>query len=190
MQPIDIKSLDLTGLEAELVKAALESGAARAAVISPQGIKVMQELRDLCAANTCGNYGKNWVCPPGCGELEPFKEELKHYSRALVLQSIAQLEDSFDFEGMTEAANSHDAMFRAMWALMLKSGMTDILAMSNGGCSLCESCAYPEPCVHPDQLKKPLEGLGVHVAALCKLADIDYINGANTVSYVAMILFN
>ena len=26
--------------------------------------------RDACKANYCGQYGRTWACPPGCGTFE------------------------------------------------------------------------------------------------------------------------
>ena len=52
-----------------LVALAKEVGFTQAAPLDPATITLKQEVRDMCANNTCGQYGKRWSCPPGCGEL-------------------------------------------------------------------------------------------------------------------------
>ena len=34
-------------------------------------IELLPEVRQMCQADTCHMYEKNWSCPPGCGSLEP-----------------------------------------------------------------------------------------------------------------------
>ena len=50
-----------------LVSLALEAGFTHAAVADASILKPMQEVRDMCAANTCHRYGVCWSCPPACG---------------------------------------------------------------------------------------------------------------------------
>lgn len=33
-------------------------------------IELLPEVRQMCQADTCHMYEKNWSCPPGCGSLE------------------------------------------------------------------------------------------------------------------------
>ena len=32
------------------------------------------EVRDMCEANTCGQWNRTWACPPACGTLEEMKQ--------------------------------------------------------------------------------------------------------------------
>jgi predicted metal-binding protein len=59
-----------------------------------------------------------------------------------------------------------------------------------GGCNICEQCAYPEPCRFPDKTYSSIEASGINVTELSRAAEIQYNNGANTVTYFSMILFN
>ena len=51
----------------KLTELALSLGAFRASVIPVEDIETDASFRDLCAANVCGNYGRNWMCPPTRG---------------------------------------------------------------------------------------------------------------------------
>jgi hypothetical protein len=53
-------------------------------------------------------------------------------------------------------------------------------------------CGYlvGEECQFPDKAVSSVEANGIDVIALVKTSGIPYNNGKNTVSYVALILFN
>ena len=48
----------------QLAKIAEESGFSAWAELDVSTIELKPEVRDMCAANTCGQYGKRWSCPP------------------------------------------------------------------------------------------------------------------------------
>lgn len=180
-------------LSERLAETAVSLGAFRAAVIPAEQIPTDASFRTLCAANACGNYGRNWMCPPDVGEPETLIAGLKSYRYALVYQTVGQLEDSFDFEGMTEAGARHNRLMIALReAVAGESGITRRLFLGAGGCRLCEVCAKrtDEPCRHPTLAVASLEACGVNVSALAPLAGMKYINGQNTVTYFGAVLFD
>ena len=67
-------------------------------------------FRELCRANSWGGYGRCWACPPDAGDIRQLIEEAKSCGRAIVFQTVASLEDSYDFEGMTQAAHDHNVL--------------------------------------------------------------------------------
>ena len=75
-----------------------------------EDIPFCPELRQLCESNQCGNYGKSWTCPPAVGKVEDLMRQAKGYQSALVYQTVSQLEDSFDIEGMQEGAKRHNSI--------------------------------------------------------------------------------
>ena len=54
----------------ELKKLGEEAGFTHVSALDCSTIKLLPEVRQMCASNTCHMYGKNWHCPPGCGTLE------------------------------------------------------------------------------------------------------------------------
>ncbi|WP_070000915.1 DUF2284 domain-containing protein [Cellulosilyticum sp. I15G10I2] len=164
----------------------------RVAVIDVEKIVFRQELRDMCKSNVCGKYGTNWACPPGIGELEEVKIRAEEYAKALVIQTVYQLEDSFDFEGMLESKKEHKKVLEKIFNRIKEIyPEIDKMALSAGGCEYCEKCTYLEnqPCRFPDQLIAPIEGYGIDVTALANTSGIPYNNGPNTVSYMSAVLF-
>ena len=73
---------------------AKECGFTFAEVIDVNTLRPMEAVRDMCAADKCHAYGKNWTCPPHCGTLEECREKIRMYSNAILLQTVAKLEQS------------------------------------------------------------------------------------------------
>ena len=81
----------------ELIQNILALGAGKAALIPAGQIVLAAAFRDACAQNSCGAYGKYWVCPPACGEIEALMVRVRSYDQAILYESVGHFEDSFDF---------------------------------------------------------------------------------------------
>ncbi len=177
----------------ELAIHTMALGAHKASVIPVEHIPFDPSLRQACAANTCGNYGRNWTCPPDVGPIEELIACAKGYRYALVFQTVSALEDSYDYEGMMAALRRHrEVTDRITEAVREAIGDGDILQLSAGGCVICETCAkrLNQPCIHPDKALASLEAYGIYVSKLAELAGMNYINGKNTVTYFGAYLFS
>ena len=171
---------------------ALSLGAFRAAVIPVADIETDASFRDMCAANVCGNYGRNWMCPPDAGDIHDLMAALKTYSYALVYQTVSELEDSYDFEGMMDAGVAHNRLMVELRRGIEGLNLSRVLHLGAGGCRMCEVCAKRtgEPCRHPDLAVASLETYGVNVSKLAPAAGMKYINGKDTVTYFGAVLFD
>lgn len=175
-----------------LTTLALTLGAYRASVIPVDSIETDASFRDLCAANVCGNFGRNWMCPPDAGDIHDLMAMLKSYSYALVYQTVSALEDSYDFEGMMEAGGAHNKLMIALREKLNAENLPRVLHLGAGGCRMCEVCAKRtgESCRHPDLAVASLETYGVNVSRLAPTAGMKYINGKDTVTYFGAVLFD
>jgi predicted metal-binding protein len=176
----------------ELIGAAVQIGATRAAVVPLAGIAFHPELRRLCERNACGAFGKSWACPPHVGPIEELAARVRHYERGLVFQCITEIEDSYDIEGMNRGGAEHSRVVSELADhLRTRFGMDAILTLGTGPCRLCTECtlAVNEPCRYPDRMISSPEAYGMNVKDLVEKCGMSYINGKNTVSYVGMILF-
>ena len=169
-----------------------EAGATRAAVIPTALVETDASYRALCSANTCGNYGNCWTCPPFAGDIHDLMAEVPTYGFALVYQTVGELEDSYDYEGMMETGERHNRMMLRLRDLLDREGLPRLLHLGAGGCRICPVCAKKtdEPCRHPDKAVSSLETYGVNVAALAEAAGMKYINGQNTVTFFGAVLFD
>ena len=170
---------------------AQELGATHARVIADQSyLQAHEYVREACLQNACGKSGRCWTCPPHLGELSELEARLNCFSGAVLVQTIAPLEDSWDFEGMAAAAHAHNDRMREL-GHKLAEGSPDcaMLVLGCGGCGFCETCTCPdEPCRCPDEALGSVEGYGVDVKALVESVGLQYINGARTVSYVGAVM--
>jgi predicted metal-binding protein len=169
---------------------AYELGATHARIITDfTYMKAKKSVREACLVNSCGKSGRCWTCPPHLGEFDELREKLLSYEGAVLVQYIAELEDSWDFEGMTEAAVKHNKLIRDLGQRASQLPNLDILSLGCGGCGFCEKCTCPdEPCRSPENALGSVEGYGLDVKALVESVGLNYINGAKTVSYVGMVL--
>ena len=184
--------METNALFDRLTALALSLGAFRAAVIPVDSIETDASFRDLCASNVCGNYGRNWMCPPDAGEIHDLMAALHTYSYALVYQTVSELEDSYDFEGMMDAGLRHNHLMVELRHEMDREDLPRTLHLGAGGCRMCEVCGKRtgEPCRHPDLAVASLETYGVNVSKLAPAAGMKYINGQNTVTYFGAVLFD
>lgn len=175
----------------ELLQAVLDCGATKATYIPQEKIVVSAHFRDICATNSCGGYGRYWVCPPDNGDIEELMEKVRSYPHAILYQTVGQIEDSYDFEGMTEVGQDHKRLSQKIRRTIKPLMDVDYLHLSSGGCSLCVKCAKltNEPCRHPEEALSSMEGYGIDVYNTTRDTDLKYINGQNTVTYFGIVLF-
>lgn len=174
-----------------LTSLALQLGATRAAIVKVSDIQFSGSFRDLCEMNSCGKFKTSWMCPPAVGAFEELKNQVLAFEKGLVIQTVYHLEDSFDFEGMMNAANIHDEVFRRILDHVKKNQPAGpILPLNAGVCRFCETCTYPDKdCLYPEEALASVEAYGIDVTALVTACGIPYNNGPASVSYVGMILF-
>lgn len=151
-------------------------------------IQLMTEVRDMCAANTCGQYGVKWSCPPGCGTLEECEARVRSYDKGLIVQTVGQLEDNMDIETMMETESIHKENFIRFRDYLLEK-YPKLLPLGAGCCTNCSKCTYPhEPCRFPDKAIASMEAYGMLVNQVCKDNGVAYNYGPCTISYTSCYL--
>ncbi len=174
----------------DIIQAILELGASAAAVVKVSKVFFEPEFRKLCESNSCGNYGKSYMCPPDIGPVEKLIKEAGNYEYAIVYQTVSVLEDAYDFEGMLEAGARHNDLVRQVKKLPQLEGVLQVLHLGAGGCRLCPVCGKKTgiPCRYPETAISSLEAYGIDVFRLSKQCGMKYINGPNTVTYFGAVL--
>lgn len=168
----------------------VDAGVFQYGFVDTSEIRFTQEVRGMCEANTCRKYNKTWACPPAIGTVEECRERVQKYDKMLVFSAKWDLEDSFDFEGMMAGGEQFKLVCRAV-DKAVRPYLKDYLVLANEGCDTCKTCTYPDaPCRFPEQTHGSLEGYGIFVSELAKQAGINYINGANTVTYFGGVAFS
>jgi predicted metal-binding protein len=171
-----------------LIKEAEEAGFSQSGELNLDALVFMPEVRDMCRADLCHHYGKNWRCPPACGGIEEASERAARYGYGLIVQTIGQMEDDFDYPTIEATSSKHKADF-AVFTERLRARYGDILPMGAGTCTLCETCTYPdEPCRHPDESISSMEAYGLWVSKVCELSGVPYNNGPKTITFTSCCL--
>ena len=147
-----------------------------------------QDIRDMCSADKCRAYGKNWTCPPQCGTLSACKEKLAGYRHGILLQTVGQTQKMIDTRAYHRTEQQHLQQFHAL-AKLLRSRYPNALCLGTGGCRICENCAYPAPCRFPMEACSSMEGYGLFVTQVCRDNGLQYHHGEKTITYTACILF-
>lgn len=169
---------------------ALDAGFTAAAPLDVATIKLYPEVREMCASDRCRAYDRNWTCPPACGSLDECAEKISKYVRGIIVQTVFEIEDDFDFEGMQEAANSHNITFYSFHS-RLAGIFPEVLALGAGGCSRCRTCTYPDlPCRFPNLALSSMEAYGMIVSEVCNLNGVPYYYGPGKIVYIGCYLFN
>ena len=176
----------------EVCAEAVRLGAYKANVINACEIVLDRVFRDMCEKNACGMYGRCHTCPPDAGNIDSLMSEVRGYGSALVFQTVTELEDSFDFEGMIEAKKRTYPIAQKLRDVFRECGVERVLHLGAGGCGVCESCSRRtnEPCRYPERAMPSLEAYGVNVSRLADAAGMRYINGQDTVTYFGAVLFS
>ena len=174
----------------EIAEKVLALGADHAGVVYVSEIEFEPSFRTLCEQNSCGMYGKSWMCPPYVGEYQDLIREAQEYEEAIVYQIIGRLEDSYDFEGMMQAGKRMNCLTQTIRREMSMLSGYEMLFLGAGGCRVCPVCAHTEgkPCRYPEQALASLEAYCINVSKLAPLAGMKYMNGQDTVTYFGTIL--
>lgn len=173
----------------QLQKLALDCGFTHVGRLNVDAIQLKDDVRAMCAANQCGQYGTNWSCPPACGSLEACRERLKDYSEGILVQTVGEMEDSFDYEGMMEIEARHKAQFLELHDRLLKL-CDQVLPLGVGCCSRCKKCTCPdEPCRMPEKHVSSMEAYGMLVMQVCKDSGVGYYYGPDHLAYTSCFLF-
>lgn len=160
------------------------------AVLDVSTLKALPEVRQMCEVNTCGAYNKRWSCPPGCGSIEDCEQKMKKFSYGILVQTVGDIEDSLDWEGIMEVKSLHDKRF-INGTKKLRERLSDMLALGDGSCSLCKDCTYPDkPCRFPDIQSASMEAFGLFVSDICRKNNIAYNYGPGKMCYTGCYLFN
>ena len=159
---------------AALTAQALAFGFTNAGPLRGETLEFLPQVRQMCAADRCGLYGRSWTCPPHCGSLEECARRAGGYRWGLLVQYSQPLADPFDYETMEAAGRRHRALF-AQFIPLLRRQWPGLLPLGSGGCSLCQACTCPKaPCRHPDLASCSMEAYGLEVGRVCDANGLPY----------------
>lgn len=171
------------------IEIALKLGFSYAAPLDTATLTPRRDVREMCAADRCGAYGKNWTCPPHCGSLEECAQQMQAYRNGILVQTVGTMDKAIDTKAYRRAEQRHLELFHR-FAEEIRKEYPDALCLGTGGCRICPACAYPEACRFPEKACPSMEGYGLFVTQVCRDNGLAYHYGAYTVTYTACVLFS
>ncbi len=171
----------------QLVEMALEMGFANAAVVETKDVVFNPAFRPLCAENLCGKYGANYACPPDCGTTAEMEARVRRWPRAVVLQTLWDVDDPLDSGETKPAKAAHNRLTREF---IDRAGMPGMM-IGASGCNLCDPCAIVEgkPCRFPDKRFSCMSAYCIFVRELADQCGMDYDCGPGVVALFSMFCF-
>ena len=138
-------------------------------------IPVDHSFRRYCEENLCGQYGKNYGCPPYCGTPEAMEARLRIPGRALVLQSAWAISDYTDHAAIAQAKIAHNAASYALLQKLTAAGVRGFM-VGCSGCTACPECTlqHGAPCARPKQHYACMSAYCVHVLDLATRCSLRY----------------
>jgi len=155
-------------------------------------IRFDQVVRNICAQNACGQYGKNHMCPPAIKDIREWEEEILSYKNAMIVTKVYQTKNKFDMKSMLAGiVDFQKTLIGLKEDLAAQFPGKRHLVLGAGSCFICEKCTYVDgdPCRSPEKAFPSVEACGIDVMSLSKSAGVKYNNGENTVTYIGIILY-
>lgn len=172
----------------DIEKEAKALGFDTAVPFDPAILQARQDIRDMCNADKCMIFGKNWGCPPHCGTVEECQTKMHSYKRGILLQTTGHMTKAIDSKCYRETERRHLTAFYAL-ADLVRREYPQALCLGAGGCRICKKCAYPDPCRFPEKAMSSMEGYGLFVTQVCRDVGVPYHYGERTITYSACVLF-
>lgn len=175
--------------EIQIKELAQREGFTNAEFLGTDQLQFDWTQRRYCEENACGNFGKNYACPPSCGSPCDMEEQVRTHERALVLQTIQKLQDLTDPEQIRGARGYHNQLTWKLTDRLKEEGVTGLRIMA-GPCSACAVCALQEglPCRFPEKKASCLSAYCICAEKMAESCKMPYWCGENTVAFFSIFL--
>lgn len=97
-----------------LLDMARAAGFEAAAPLRAEQLVFRPEVREMCRADRCRSYGRNWCGPPACPSLEDMARRMADYGDGVLVETVGAMADDFDYEAMMGAEKRHKERFTAL----------------------------------------------------------------------------
>ncbi len=169
-----------------LIKCAVERGATEAKIIPVQKIVLDERVILKCQIPLCNEYGNHLLCPPNSPSLAQFREALKKYSNALLIQvrtprdQLSSKSEQSLRETIYARANVLHEIVNGVEKLAQELHLTFAAGLIGGACKLCIPCVGVKsggPCKHPFKARPSMEAVGIDVYLAAKKAGLRFSYG-------------
>jgi predicted metal-binding protein len=155
-----------------------ERGASAVVLANIADIVVDERVRLKCRVPVCDSYNKNLMCPPYVPTVAEFRDALKNYKQAILLQVSALLQEACANAPAAEvfipAGKLHELVNlgeREAFA----AGFRFAAGFIGGCCRLCDECVAVTggtQCRLPFKARPSMEAMGIDVIATAEKAGL------------------
>ena len=167
----------------QLIKTAMERGATEAKIIPANEIVLDERVILKCQVPLCNEYGNHLLCPPNSPSLAQFREVLKRYSNALLIQlrtpmdqSVSKSEQSLK-KAIYARANELHEIVNVLEKVAQELHFTFAAGFIGGACKLCDPCVgikSGKPCKYPFKARPSMEAVGIDVHLTAQRAGLGF----------------
>lgn len=177
--------------EERLVEMVNEAGM-EGSVIPSSELHFVPNYRVFCEENRCGNYNKNYGCPPYCGTVEEMRGRTMGFENVLVIKSSHESVNAMDEAQTKPLKKAHNQRCLKLLNQFRSEGLVDkTLAIMAGPCSFCDTCKMPsgEECPFPDKRYSCLSAYCIDVGDLAESAGLPISWDPGQAAFFSLILF-
>jgi predicted metal-binding protein len=143
-----------------------DNGATEAQLISVDNVVVDERVRLKCQIPLCDSYNRNLMCPPNVPDVDEFRQALSLYSRAILIQICASMDDVAG--DVFVPANKLHELVNLGEKEAFESGYRFATGLIGGCCRLCDECIAVDQgtkCRFPFKARPSMEAMGIDVIA-------------------------
>jgi predicted metal-binding protein len=124
------------------------------------------------------------------GSLEEIADKLLNYQRGILMQYVKHLNVHNDKAGLKQSRNEFLMKVLRVEKYLQNNGVSQFWTLVGGHCGVCDVCSATLglSCLHPEQARMPMEGLGIDVLALLDRVGLDNKFHDDKVTWDACIL--
>ena len=158
--------------------------------LDPAALVCTPDVRELCAADKCGHFGRHHQCPPTVGPLERCAARLHAFTRGVLFQTSYRVNVQ-DREALRATQRLFHEAVLVLETALHRPGESTAWGLIGGPCVLCEPCAATTdaPCPRAAEARPSLEALGIDVVGLQAANGWDAEFYADRVTWTGAVLF-
>lgn len=143
-----------------------QNGATGLSLINVADIFVDERVRLKCQVPLCDSYNRNLMCPPFVTSVDEFRKTLALYSRAMLIQVSADVDETYDT--VFVPANKLHELVNHGEKEAFTVGYRFATGLIGGCCRLCDECVAVRgetKCRYPFKARPSMEAMGIDVIA-------------------------
>ena len=160
-----------------------ETGATEAKIVPVHEIVLDERVILKCQVPLCNEYGNHLLCPPNSPSLAQFREVLKKYSSALLIQLRTPTDQSSSKpeedrkKAIYARANELHEIINVLEKVAQELQFTFAAGFIGGACKLCDPCVgvkSGKPCKYPFKARPSMEAVGIDVHLTAQRAGLGF----------------